>query len=188
MKKLMTDKWLTQSSDVAISERIIAKELYLPDNMADAFKEITEVEKSAYDAELEAWRTAQEEPIIDIESVRERKLAEIADADKESESFSVNGTSMWFDKATRTNLIAEVIPNAIAKGESQVKLWGNGEYFIAGISLAKDLLFALGEYAKITYDIMQQHIVEVNNITDVSELETYDAYKGYPSKLEFKIN
>lgn len=126
---------------------------------------------------------------LTLQEHREAKIAQIADYDSSSavNSFTINGASMWLDKATRTSLAASFNAEERA-GRSRTVLWTATQPPIAielPIDTARQLLDALEIYAKDAYNVTQGHIAAVCGLGTIEAVKAYDHTQGYPEKLEF---
>lgn len=131
-------------------------------------------------AEFKAKLAASE-----LATAKAQKLADIDayDTSGEVNSFLVDGTSMWLDKATRVGLMNST---TIAKnlGQEKVTLWlGNTELTLA-CDKAISLLSAIEMYAVQCFDTTAKHKAAIGNLSTIEEIEKYDITAGYPEKLE----
>jgi hypothetical protein len=79
-----------------------------------------------------------------------------------------------------------------AKGKTITTLWGNGVQFPLPLvgengeeGVAFQMLYELEIYASACYDNTQQHLKNVDNLTSLTDVESYDFTVGYPEKLKF---
>lgn len=121
-----------------------------------------------------------------IEELKEMKIAEIESFDKSEtvNSFLLDGTLVWLDKATRVGLMNSI---GIEKqsGRSETSLWHGGKEFILPIERAIDTLTRVELYSLACYNVTQHHIANVNQLTKKEAIEMYDFKVGYPEKLVF---
>lgn len=96
--------------------------------------------------------------------------------------FTIGGISVWLDKNTRAGLKLR-FEAEIASGETETTLWYNGMSFNLQLEQAVQMLYAIELYASKCYDVTQQHLANIQNLT--VELENYDYQSGYPEKLAF---
>lgn len=121
---------------------------------------------------------------------RQAKIIAIYAQDRSTEEFTVNGMSMWLDKATRTSLVANTLPAEKAAGKTETILWYAGEppvEILVPIAWLEDKLAELELYAKATYDTTQRHKANVCALTTTEEIEAYDHRAGYPDKPAFVL-
>lgn len=130
-------------------------------------------------------------PQISLEQIKARKIAAIEAYDTSSavNSFSINGVSMWIDRATRVSLRFTIAAYK-AMGINEITLWTTGS-IPASITLTvvplENLLTELEIYAKLCYDNTARHKAEVQEYTTDIEVEEYDITAGYPTKLSRTI-
>lgn len=154
---------------------------------------------------IESYRFATEKEIVEWEEYKkkldpnylpgDKDRFEIALKEKEEEirrydsspainEFTINNTSVWLDKATRTGLMLR-FQSENAAGLEYTTLWYNGSQFPLKINLALQMLYALEIYASQCYDNTERHIAAIKTITELTDLENYDYTVGYPEKLKF---
>lgn len=100
--------------------------------------------------------------------------------------FGLNGIYHWFDKATRIGLVNAI---TIQKelGESTYRLWLDKDYIDLPVNKALKLLYTLESYAIECYNITQNHIKEINNLSTIEDCVNYDITKDYPNILKIQI-
>lgn len=115
-------------------------------------------------------------------------LDEIAAYDKSEavNSFGINGKTAWLDKATRVGLMNSV---AIAKtmGHGSTVLWIGGLAMEMTCNKAIELLSALEMYAQECYNTTAMHQEAVRELSDVTDVLSYDYRSGYPERLYFDV-
>lgn len=131
-------------------------------------------------AEFKAKLAASE-----LATAKSQKLTEIDayDTSGEVNSFLVDGTNMWLDKATRVGLMNST---TIAKnlGQEKVALWLGSTQLTLACDKAISLLSAIEMYAVKCFDTTAAHKKAVSELTTLEEVEKYDITAGYPEKLE----
>lgn len=131
-------------------------------------------------AEFKAKLAASE-----LATAKAQKLAEIDayDTSDAVNNFSVDGTDMWLDKATRVGLMNST---TIAKnlGQEKVTLWLGSTELTLTCDKAINLLSAIEMYAVQCFDTTAAHKKTVGELTTIEEVEKYDITAGYPEKLE----
>ncbi len=142
--------------------------------------EYTQDEVMAAFAEFKARLAASE-----LATAKAQKLAEIDayDTSGEVNSFWVDGTSMWLDKATRVGLMNSTTI-AQSSGLEKVTLWFGNTQLMLTCDKAISLLSAIEMYAVQCFDTTAAHKKAVNELTTIEEVEKYDITAGYPEKLE----
>lgn len=121
-----------------------------------------------------------------LQITQENKLVEIEayDASSSVNEFYVQGYPIWLDKATRAGLKLR-FEAELQSGITETALWYNGIQFPIPVELGIQILLAVELYASACYDNTQKHIANVQALTTVEEVETYDYTTGYPEKLSF---
>ena len=100
--------------------------------------------------------------------------------------FFIGGLPVWLDKETRVGLALRFASEK-GMGLTETTLWLNGMQFPFQLTYAEQLLGAIEVYASRSYDNTQRHLAEIQKLTTVSELVSYDYKSGYPEKLRFDM-
>lgn len=121
----------------------------------------------------------------ELATAKSQKLTEIDayDTSDAVNSFLVDGTKMWLDKATRVGLMNSTTI-AQSSGLEKVTLWFGDTQLILTCNKAISLLSAIEMYAVQCFDTTAKHKVAVSELTTIEEVEKYDITAGYPEKLE----
>lgn len=121
-----------------------------------------------------------------LERAKRRKVSEIYEYGESNavDDFSINGISLWLDKATRAGLMLRFEAEK-ANGAESTTLWHEGIPFPLTIDMAFQMLYALELYASACYDNTQKHMASVRSLTTIEDIEAYDFTTGYPEKLVF---
>lgn len=121
-----------------------------------------------------------------IEDYRRGKIEEIKrhDTSLEVNNFYMQGEPMWLDFEKRSRLLLRFQAET-AKGNENTTLWGNGKEYKLPLSVAIQMLYELETYASMCYDNTQRHITNVNSLTTIEEIQSYDYRSGYPEMLRF---
>ena len=98
--------------------------------------------------------------------------------------FYINNTPMWLDKATRGGFVSRLSAELKA-GKLTTTLWYESTKFELPTELAMNWLCALELYASECYDVTQQHIVNIKQLTTLDDIKLYDYTIGYPEVLRF---
>lgn len=108
------------------------------------------------------------------------------DASSAVNSFSVNGETAWFDKATRVGLMNST---TIAKslGYKTTTLWFGDLKFDLDCDKAIDLLSKIEMYALDCYNRTAAHRQAIEELTDIADVLQYDFKTGYPKKLKVTL-
>lgn len=123
-----------------------------------------------------------------LEEVKAEVKKEIEDYDKSSDvnSFVVNGQSAWLTNAERTSYTASV-NNAETLGEESIQLLLNGNVLTLPTESAKTMLAQVSRYADKCWIVTQQHLSDVDKLTSVDDVESYDYKADYPERLNFTL-
>ena len=123
-----------------------------------------------------------------LEEVKADKIKEIEayDISDNVNSFTVNDKQYWINKADRVGLMNST-NILIANNIQNTMLWlGNIKYTIPCTDLI-DMLSQLELYALNCYYTTEAHIVAVNELDNIEDVEHYDITLNYPEKLTFNI-
>lgn len=125
-------------------------------------------------------------PVETADSARSKMISKINlyDSSSSVNEFTVSGSPIWLDKATRVGLRLR-FESEIAMGITNTVLWYEGVKFELETENAIKMLFAIELYASACYDNTQKHIANVNALETIEEIENYDYTTGYPEKLRF---
>lgn len=123
-----------------------------------------------------------------LTAAKEQKIAEI-DAYDQSEAvngFTLNGSLVWLDKATRVGLMNST-NIAKATGSANTTLWLGGERMVVPCDKAIQLLSALEMYALGCFNVTAAHKKAVSKLTTLDEVLAYDYKQGYPEQLKMEV-
>ena len=128
-------------------------------------------------------------PVIhNVSIVKTNKLNELVvfDKSKDVNSFFIGETQAWIDRDTRVSLMnsTQILKNA---GHENTTLWLNGQSFTVPCDALIQMLGALEIYALQCYNVTEQHKANVNNLSNLENINEYDFKVGYPEKLVFNI-
>ena len=115
-------------------------------------------------------------------------IAEIAayDTSNKVNGFVLNGQIVWLDKATRVGLMnSTTIERDL--GQETTELWLGEHNLIIKCDLAIQLLQQLEVYALKCFNVTATHKKEVNSLSTIEEINSYDITKDYPDKLVINI-
>jgi hypothetical protein len=124
-----------------------------------------------------------------LDKEKERKIALAKDYDKSQavNSFMVNGSPAWLDKATRVGLINSLqIEKAAGREESTI--WLNGVAYTLSIDDALKMLTVIELYAVDCFNTTENHIKTIKELDDLNRVYNYNYTKGYPKRLRFELN
>lgn len=124
----------------------------------------------------------------ELEKIKEKKLREINEYDTSDSvnSFLLNGDKVWLDKDTRVGLMNSLTIERAA-GKEISTLWFGTIKFDINIDAAIQMLSALELYALKCYNKTAEHKQNVENLTDVENVKSYDYTIGYPDKLTLTV-
>lgn len=103
------------------------------------------------------------------------------DASANVNAFTVSGNPMWLNFDLRSRLARSV---DTCKEETMTKFFG-GVPFTYPVSVWRQMIDAVEEYADKCQTVTEAHKAEVNALTTVAAVEAYDITIGYPPKLNF---
>ena len=119
-----------------------------------------------------------------IAELKEMKYNEITKYDKSSNVnvFSLNGVDVWLDRDTRVSLMNST---TIAKnmGQENTTLWLGTIKITVKCDQAIQLLSALEMYALSCFNKTAEHRNNVEALSTINEIVSYDYTVGYPEKL-----
>ena len=136
--------------------------------------------------EYEAWKQKWAEKALVL--AKKAKIAEIAayDTSDKVNGFMLNGQIVWLNKATRVGLMnSTTIERDL--GQETTELWLGEHNLIIKCNLAIQLLQQLEVYALKCFNVTATHKKEVNNLSTIEEINSYDITKDYPDKLVINI-
>lgn len=121
-----------------------------------------------------------------IETVRNKKIAEIDYYDKSSNvnSFNLNGYSVWVDRDTRVSLM-NTTQIKKESGEPNTTIWFDNYSFTLPCETAIQMLSQLEMYAYDCFNQTAKHKATVSELDDIEAIKSYDYTTGYPEKLSF---
>lgn len=131
---------------------------------------------------IEVEATSNDPLEIAKQAVSEAILA--YDSSEAVNQFSINGSPMWLDKATRAGLKLRLEAERSA-GKESTTLWYGTEAITLPVANAIVMLNRLEIYASESYDVTQGHLARVALMESVEEVLGYDYTEGYPEKLNF---
>ena len=123
-----------------------------------------------------------------LEEAKEDKIKEIKayDVSDNVNSFIVNGQECWISKADRVGLMNST--NILIKNNVQnAMLWLGVTKYIIPCNDLINMLSQLELYALDCYYATEAHIVVVNELDNIEDVESYDITLNYPEKLTFNI-
>lgn len=147
----------------------------------------TEQEKTQY-AYKTYWLNNPAKSVDALSVAKQEVLKELTAYDVSSEvnSFIVNGTTAWLDKATRVGLMNSI---TIVKslGYKTTTLWFGDTKYELDCDKAIDLLSEIEMFAMECYNRTAAHRQAIEELTDIADVLQYDYKSGYPNKLEITL-
>lgn len=147
----------------------------------------TEQEKTQY-AYKTYWLNNPAKSVDALSVAKQEVLKELTAYDVSSEvnSFIVNGTTAWLDKATRVGLMNST---TIAKnlGHKTTALWLGDTKLDLDCDKAIVLLSKIEMYAMECYNRTAAHRQAIEELTDIADVLQYNYKEGYPNKLEITL-
>lgn len=145
--------------------------------------EYTQDEVMAAFEEFKAKLAASE-----LATTKAQKIAEIDAYDTSSavNGFTLNGTVVWLDKATRVGLMNSTSITK-AMGQATTTLWLGESKMEVPCDTAIQLLSALEMYALECFNVTAAHKKAVSELTSIEEVEKYDITAGYPAQLRMEV-
>ena len=125
---------------------------------------------------------------LKLKQAKANKIAEITayDTSDKVNGFMLNGQIVWLDKATRVGLMnSTTIERDL--GQETTELWLGEHNLIIKCDLAIQLLQQLEVYALKCFNVTATHKKEVNSLSTIEEINSYDITKDYPDKLVINI-
>lgn len=144
---------------------------------------VTEYEYDAYWLEINGKTDADV-----LAAAKEETIKTIAeyDASIAVNGFSLNGSLVWLDKATRVGLMNSTTI-AKAAGNKTTTLWLGEVKLEVDCDKAIQLLSALEMYALQCFNVTAEHKKEVQEMTDIDKVLAYDVTAGYPEQLKMEV-
>lgn len=173
---------------VAINEEVVKTVESTPSGMDEEGEmRYSEQEKTQY-AYNTYWIDNPTKSTDVLSVAKQEVLKELTayDVSAEINSFNVNGTTAWLDKATRVGLMNSTI---IAKnlGHKTTTLWLGDTKLDLDCDKAIALLSKVEMYALECYNRTAAHRQAIEELTDIADVLQYDYKSGYPEKLEITL-
>lgn len=173
---------------VAISEEVVKTVESTPSGMDEEGEmHYSEQENTQYAYDT-FWLDNPTKSADALSVAKQTVLKELAayDISPEINSFNVNGTTAWYDKATRVGLMNSI---TIVKslGYKTTTLWFGDIKYDLDCDKAIDLLSEIEMYAMECYNRTAAHRQAIEELTDIADVLQYDFKVGYPNKLEITL-
>lgn len=147
---------------------------------------VSEYSEAAVNEAYAAWKVATANRGLARAKREVLKKIEDYDASPAVNGFTLNGTVVWLDKATRVGLMNSTSITK-AMGQPTTTLWLGESKMEVPCDTAIQLLSALEMYALECFNVTAAHKVAVSELTSIEEVEKYDITAGYPAQLKMKV-
>ena len=136
----------------------------------------------------EIWNMKIEPIVPTLEQVKREKILNIEQYDNSESvnSFTVNGNSAWFTPEIRSNYKSSIDAAEILQ-ESNISFFINNVEISLPVTTAKTMLAQIQRYADSCFIVTTNHKSEVNKLTTIADVNSYDITLGYPDKLIFNV-
>lgn len=123
----------------------------------------------------------EDEVIAELKKLKNDEITKY-DTSSNVNVFSLNGVDVWLDRDTRVSLMNST---TIAKnmGQENTTLWLGTVKNVVKCDQAIQLLSALEMYALSCFNKTAEHRNNVEALTTINEIVSYDYTVGYPEKL-----
>lgn len=181
------------SSEEEVRASLVGREkIVVKTDNEEVEQTVEEIEGYAYLVSIEQTSEGMYELVLTNvaptpQSVLDKKLSEITayDTSDAVNSFTLDGETVWLDKATRVGLMNSTQIEKAA-GHENTTLWFAGNSYTIPCDTAIQMLSALELYALECYNVTAQHKANVSALQTVEEIENYDYKTGYPEKLNLQ--
>ena len=120
-----------------------------------------------------------------LEMAKARKIGEITswDASSAVNSFFIGGQRMWltFDERERIRSSISAYKNL---GKTEMTKWFSGVKFSFQLEMWQMMIDALSVYASECLNVTEEHKANVQALTSIDDVESYDFKQNYPQKIE----
>ena len=123
-----------------------------------------------------------------LEQAKSQKIIEIVqyDCSENVNDFIVNNEHVWISKADRVGLMNSTNIEK-SYGKTETTLWLNGTKLTISCDDLTSMLQQLEEYALICYNVTEEHKSQIQNMSNIQDVDHFDVSKDYPEKLTFNI-
>lgn len=123
----------------------------------------------------------EDEVIAELKKLKNDEITKY-DTSSNVNVFSLNGVDVWLDRDTRVSLMNST---TIAKnmGQENTTLWLGTVKIVVKCDHAIQLLSALEMYALSCFNKTSEHRKNVEALSTINEIVSYDYTVGYPEKL-----
>lgn len=157
------------------------------ESMGDDEHEPIPTEQYVYDGcLLDTGGMASESALMSAAKTAVLSEIETYDASSSVNGFTLNGTTVWLDKATRVGLMNST-SIAKAMGQTTTTLWLGDVKMVVDCDKAIGLLSALEMYALECFNVTAAHKKAIAEMSTVEDVLGYDYTKGYPEQLKLEV-
>lgn len=121
-----------------------------------------------------------------LQEAKTAKISQLEEYDQSGavNSFSINGSGLWLDAATRQQLKISLDAYAAINAETVAK-WFNGVKYEYPLDTWYQMLNALEVYASEALNTTEEHKSNILKLDTIEAVQNYDFTQGYPEKLVF---
>lgn len=147
---------------------------------------VSEYSETAVNEAYAAWKVATANRRL--ARAKREVLKKIEDYDTSSavNGFTLNGTVVWLDKATRVGLMNSTSITK-AMGQPTTTLWLGESKMEVPCDKAIQLLSALEMYALECFNVTAAHKKAVSEMASAEDVEAFDVTEGYPDRLSMTV-
>lgn len=147
---------------------------------------VSEYSETAVNEAYAAWKVATANRRL--ARAKREVLKKIEDYDTSSavNGFTLNGTVVWLDKATRVGLMNSTNITK-AMGWPTTTLWLGESKMEVPCDKAIQLLSALEMYALECFNVTAAHKKAVSEMASAEDVEAFDVTEGYPDRLSMTV-
>lgn len=136
----------------------------------------------------DGWEEYIKPEIPDIDLIRNNKIDEINMYDNSNDinTFFINDLPCWLNKSERNYILTRLNAEKINNIEN-TSMWINNINYILPVDIALDFIYKLEIYASKCLDTTKTHIYNINNLSNIEEINNYNITSGYPEKIYFNF-
>lgn len=142
-----------------------------------------------YATALEVWNMKVEhEPVMTVEQAKDMVLLKLYNFNNSDaiNLFYVNNKQGWLPADTRSNYRSS-IDSAELLGETTIDFILSDMHLMATLQEAKMMLAKIQRYADRCFIVTGIHKNNINELSDVSHILSYNFTVGYPDKEQFDV-
>lgn len=98
----------------------------------------------------------------------------------------IDGEEVQVDTETMNKMTFRVMAES-AMNKNKTSLWFNGKEYSIKVKDAMELLYNMQVYFGELFDVANNHKLNIENLENIDEIESYDYMNGYPEKINFEI-